>query len=63
MNNSATVFRISKLEEEVSKLNDKMDRQYEMMKDLMQLLAPSFAQPMDGTITKEAQQASKQGIT
>ncbi|KAG2192346.1 hypothetical protein INT47_003839 [Mucor saturninus] len=59
MNNYATVFRISKLEE-VSKLNDKMDRQYEMMKDLMQLLAPSFAQPMDGTITKEAQQASKQ---
>ncbi|KAG2193457.1 hypothetical protein INT47_004679 [Mucor saturninus] len=60
MNNSATVFRISKLEEEVSKLNGKTDRQYEMIKDLMQPLAPSFAQPMDGTITKEAQQASKQ---
>lgn len=61
MNNSATTFRISKLEQSISDLNEKLDRQNDMLKDLAQLLAPSFAQSCDSYFSSDILEASQQG--
>ncbi|KAG2191775.1 hypothetical protein INT47_000264 [Mucor saturninus] len=60
MNNSATTFRISKLEQSISDLNEKLDRQNDMLKDLAQLLAPSFAQSCDSYFSSDILEASQQ---
>ncbi|KAI7862830.1 uncharacterized protein EV154DRAFT_489148 [Mucor mucedo] len=63
MNNTATNFRISKLEESISDLHDKLDRQNDLLKDLAQLLAPSFADPSNSNLSSHILEASQQAKT
>ncbi|KAI9332932.1 hypothetical protein BD770DRAFT_403021 [Pilaira anomala] len=59
MNNQTALFRITKLEKEINSLNEKLDHQNVLFKDLIRLLAPSFSSA-DNTINNDLVEASTQ---
>lgn len=64
MNNSATAFRIAKMEQQMSEMIEKLDYQNKTLADFMKLLAPLFAQPENDNINNEMLfEASQQGNT
>lgn len=61
MSNQTAIFRINKLEKEITSLNQKFDHQNVLLKDLIRILAPSFSTD-DNSINNELIEASTQGI-
>ncbi|KAI8053645.1 uncharacterized protein B0P05DRAFT_591598 [Gilbertella persicaria] len=64
--NQTTIYKINQMQEQVSQLEQKIESQTQILKGLMHLLAPSFAQSDSNEINSEvleaAQQAREGGI-
>ena len=62
MSNQTILLKLAKLDNDMAALNAKVDQQNALLKDLIQLMAPSFPKPDANDISNELIEASMQGI-
>ena len=62
MNNQTAIFRLCKLEKEISDMKEVLQSNNSLLKDLIRVLAPSFSMVDEDAVSNELVEASTQGI-